>query len=204
MRLGGMDILNSIVGLLAITSTLTGILSVMYAVSIVIFVISWILYHRIPWTHKRWKSEAIMESVKSFYSFARIFHAGITYSLITLIFLTLLVGLTAKSAPSMLANDVAEYVWSSNGWNVNTITSSTIPSEFATVKKDDQPFAVILDKTTIKAAPLRKILYKIVEKYNGIYVQMGSILFFVIFVICMVLYPTELIADARLKKGEDS
>lgn len=202
MNIGAMDKLNIVVGLVTVISTFSGMLSILYAITIVILILAWLAYHKIPWAHKGWRSETVLESVKPFYSFSRVLHSVIAYSLVTLITFSLLIGFATKSGPSVIAKDAAEYVWNNNAWSAKTIKSSTIPPELSKSKKEDQPYAVIVDKAVMKAAPLSETLTAIAEKYSGIYAQLGGVLFLFVFVTGIVLYPTEMLAEARIKKEE--
>lgn len=176
-------------------------MSIFYTTAVLILIVSWLVYHKIPWAHKGWKSEKVVESVKSYYSFCRVLHGIIIYILVALIAFSLVVGCVIKLGPSAIAHDAAEYIWNNNSWKSKTIESNTIPPELNSQKKENQPYAVIVDNTIMKAAPLGETLSTVAEAYSGWYAQLGGILFFFVLVIGIVLYPTEKIAEAIHKNG---
>jgi|GEM_PF-5482316 len=202
MKLSAPDILNIGVAVFTIASMMTGMLSTFYSVVVVILVVVWFSYTRLPWAHRKWKTEGIGESVREFYTYSRILHAVIIYSLVVLIATSLLVGFSIKSGPKLLASRTAECVWNNTSWGTNVIQSSNVPQEFKPSKKEDQPYAVIIDQNMLRAVPLQQTLAIIATNYSDTYDQIGGVLFLFICVIGMVLFPTEILAEARSNKDE--
>ena len=200
MKLTSLDFLNIAIAVFTLGSLLTGMLSGFYSSVVMVLIIVWFVYYRIPWAHKKWKTELISDSVIDFHAYSKLLHAAIVYSLVILIVTSLLAGFITKSGPKVLANHTAEFVWANTSWGTTSISSSNVPNELKKVKKEDQPYAIIIEKNSLKAMPLHKILSQIASTYSSTFVELGSVLFLLIFVIGIVLYPTEMLANARNNK----
>lgn len=203
MKLAGIDILNIIVGIFTIGTALAGMINTTFAVLIGALMLSCFAYYRIPWAHKTWKIEHIKESVRSFHSFSRLLHAAIVYSLTALIASSLAVGLITKAGPSVLASDTAEYVWNNKTWKTKGISSSTVPQELAASKKDEQPFAVIVNNGLLKATPMQESLGAIADNYGNVFVQFAAVVFLFAFVAAIGLYPMEMLASVRSENADE-
>lgn len=202
MKIGAMDTLNYVVGILTLATTIMGLLSGLYAAAIILLIASWFAYHKVPWAHRSWITETIIDDTKTFYAFASLLHVFIVYSLAFLIVISLLVGFATKTGPGLISKDVAEHVWN-NKWTTKVIEAKSIPPELQKIKREDQPYAFIIDSAAIKAAPLNQALTDIANRYSSVYVQLGAVLFFVVIVTGIVLYPTEMLAEARHNRGEE-
>jgi len=202
MKLSAADMLNFVIGILTIGTTLAGMINTPFSIMIGVLIISWLAYYRIPWAHKGWKDNVFKESAMPFYSFSRILHSAIIYSLIVLIASSLAVGLITKAGPSLLANDTAEYVWNNETWPTKGISSSTIPQELAASKKNQQPFAVIVNNGLLKATPLQESLGAIAENYGNAFVQFAAVAFLFALTAAIGLYPMEIIANLRIENPE--
>lgn len=200
MNFSIMDKLNLVVGTLTVGGFFSGMLNLFYVVSVVVLIIVWFSYHQIPWAHKKWKTETILDSVNKFYSYSKVLHSIIVFSLAGLIGMSLIVGVATKSGPGIVASDTAEYIWNDGGWKTKVIESQAIPKEFKSIKRDDQPYALIIEKTGIKAVSLRETLSVLAGRYSSIYGQLAGVVFFFILVTGMVLFPTEMLAEARNRK----
>ncbi|WP_046006413.1 hypothetical protein [Pseudoalteromonas rubra] len=200
MNTKGQDIINLIISLGSLISMFMGVLSTFCAIAVCILSISFFIYHKIPWAHKNWKKETISDSVATFYNFSKVFHTIVVFTLTLMIFASILVGFAIKSGPNIISTQAANEVWNSNNWNTSLINSSTIPKELQKAKKDDQPYAVMMDDIELKAAPLRTTLSVLADKLTYVFLQILGGIFFVTSVIVFVLYPTEQLAEARTKR----
>ena len=201
MKLSGVDTLNIAVGVFTIGTMLTGMISTSHAVLVGVLIISLFSYYRVPWAHKTWLTEQVNEPVRVFCSFSKLLHAAIVYSLAVLIASSLTVGVIAKAGPTVLANDTADYVWTNKLWKTKTVSSSTVPQELAGTKRDEQPFAVVIDGGTLRAAPLRESLTAIAGNYGDTFVQYAAVVFLFALVAAISLFPMELLANLTSKSA---
>lgn len=201
MKLSGVDALNIIVGFITIGTALAGMISTLFAILVGVLIFSWFAYYRIPWAHKTWKTEQVRESVQSFYSFSKLLHGAIVYSLVILIASSLTIGVIAKTGPSVLTSDTAEYVWNNKTWKTKGVSSTTIPQELAASKKEEQPLAVIVNNGILKATPMHESLTAIADSYGNAFFQYATVVFLFALVAAIGLYPMEMLANAR---GEHS
>jgi len=197
MKLSSLDMLKIVAAILTIGNYLSGTIDVFYSGSVLFLLVVGFFYYKIPWAHKKWETNTMCAPVVGFYCYSKILHKGIVISMTILIVTSFATGLIVKSGPNIIANQTAKHVGTNKTWGDTSIKSSNVPVELRKIKTEDQPYAIIVKKNSLKAVPLQKILSKIAGSFSSSFVNFSLVLFLLVCVTGMVLYPTELLADTR-------